>query len=128
MPKGVYDHSKNKGTKGLHWKIKDTSKMFGKHPKSEFKRGSNINERNVNWKENPTLVSLHSWVRRRVSKPKHCPSCGTNKYGLELANISQEYRRDIADFEWLCRMCHMEKDGRINRLFQRKELLNASEQ
>ena len=31
----------------------------------------------------------------------------------DLANISQEYRRDVDDFEWLCRSCHMKKDGRI---------------
>jgi len=39
MPKGIYDHSKNKGTTGKHWKVKDTSNMKGNHPHSEFKKG-----------------------------------------------------------------------------------------
>ena len=103
--------------KGKHWKIKDTSKMCGHHPKSEFKKGDNVNENNSLWKKEPGLVALHSWVRRRVVKPPKCPVCGGTKYQLELANISQEYKRDINDFEWLCHMCHMTKDGRINRLF-----------
>lgn len=38
MPKGIYDHSVNKGTTGLHWKIKDTSKMCGRHPIYEFSK------------------------------------------------------------------------------------------
>lgn len=33
---------------------------------------------------------------------------------LDVANISGKYQRDINDFEWLCRKCHMKKDGRIN--------------
>jgi hypothetical protein len=37
MPKGVYDHTNNRHGSG--WKIKDTSKMMGKHPHSEFKKG-----------------------------------------------------------------------------------------
>lgn len=39
MAKGIYDHSKNKGTRGLHWKVKNTSKMGGRHPTTEFKKG-----------------------------------------------------------------------------------------
>lgn len=39
MPKGIYNHINHKPTLGLHWKIKDTSKMCGRHPKSEFKKG-----------------------------------------------------------------------------------------
>lgn len=95
--------------------------MMGKHPRSEFKRGTKLNEENVQWKENPSLIALHNWVRRRVVKPEACPECGGRDYQIELANISQEYKRDVGDYEWLCHMCHMVKDGRMNRLFVRKE-------
>ena len=33
----------------------------------------------------------------------------------DLSNISGEYKRDINDFEWLCRKCHMKKDDRFKR-------------
>ena len=32
------------------------------------------------------------------------------KKKLDLANISGEYKRDVNDFEWLCRSCHIRKD------------------
>jgi hypothetical protein len=35
------------------------------------------------------------------------------KRKLEVANISQQYKRDLSDWEWLCRKCHMTKDGRL---------------
>lgn len=61
--------------------------------------------------------SLHSWVKRHKPKPDLCEICQTEK-PRDLANISQEYHRDVNDFEWLCRRCHMVKDGRMNNLVQ----------
>lgn len=63
--------------------------------------------------------SLHKWVSRKMPKPDSC-SCCKSRPAMDLANISQKYRRDINDFEWLCRSCHMKKDGRINNLKQFK--------
>lgn len=57
-------------------------------------------------------TALHSWVKRRLHRPKRCQSCGKVKR-LDLANISQKYLRDLSDWEWLCRRCHMLKDGRL---------------
>lgn len=54
-------------------------------------------------------------VRRNMPNPGPCPSC-RKRPALDLANISQEYKRDLSDWEWLCRKCHMTKDGRINNL------------
>ena len=45
-------------------------------------------------------------------KPQTCQNCGENK-PLDLANISGKYLRKLSDFEWLCRKCHMTKDGRL---------------
>lgn len=73
-------------------------------------------ENNWMWKgEKVGYTSLHSWVKRRLNKPKECQDCGEEKR-LDLANISQEYKRDITDWEWLCRKCHMTKDGRGEKL------------
>ena len=43
-----------------------------------------------------------------------CEECKEEK-PLDLANISGEYKRDINDYEWLCRRCHMESDGRLQK-------------
>ena len=69
------------------------------------------------WKgENVTKrTALHSWIRNHKPKPLFCEECSLNK-PYDLANISGEYKRDINDFEWLCRSCHMLKDGRLKRL------------
>ncbi len=67
---------------------------------------------NPMWKgDNVGLISLHGWVRRRKPKPKLCEVCKKRK-PQDLANISQQYHRNINDFQWVCRKCHMDGDGR----------------
>ncbi len=112
---------------------------IGKHPnskKTQFKKGNipykkgktkydckSLTEvsskmkgnKNPMWKGD--LVgnnSLHEWIKNHKPKPEFCDECG-NKKPYDLANISGEYKRDVNDFEWLCRKCHMEKDGRMLR-------------
>lgn len=55
------------------------------------------------------------WVRKNKLIPDRCEDCHQVK-PLDLANISQEYKRDLSDWEWLCRLCHMKKDGRLEKL------------
>lgn len=55
---------------------------------------------------------IHSWVRRRINKPELCQKCNTRK-AYDLANISGEYRRDLSDWWYICRGCHMISDGRM---------------
>lgn len=75
-------------------------------------------EKNPMWKgENVGYLALHNWIRRAKPKPILCECCKENR-PYDLANISGGYKRDINDFEWLCRSCHMKKDGRINNLKQ----------
>ena len=79
---------------------------------------SRIGDKNPNWKGSEVGYSgLHAWISRHKPKPKLCEQCN-KKPPSDLANKSGEYRRDINDFEWLCRDCHMTKDGRINNLKQ----------
>ncbi len=90
------------------------------HPnKGSFIKGISNNRESSNpmWKENPGLNALHTWVNRHKPKPDFCEDCKLVP-PYDLANISQEYKRDINDFEWLCRKCHMKKDGRINGLVE----------
>lgn len=73
-------------------------------------------EGNPNWKgKDVGYWGVHMWARRHKPKPKFCEKC-KKKPSYELANISGEYKRDINDFEWLCRKCHMESDGRLDKL------------
>ncbi len=68
---------------------------------------------NKQWKGDQVgYIALHTWIRNHKPKPFLCEECkDANPY--DLANISGKYKRDIKDFEWLCRKCHMIKNGRI---------------
>lgn len=78
--------------------------------------GKNIGSNNGQWKgDNVKYGALHEWVRNRLPKPELCEDC--NKVPpRDLANISQKYLRELDDWEWLCRSCHMMKDGRMKVL------------
>ncbi len=80
-----------------------------------FRKGENANERNGVWKgDSVGYNALHAWVKRHLVKPHFCHDC--NQPALDLANISGQYKRDLSDWEWLCRKCHMTKDGRLKAL------------
>jgi hypothetical protein len=57
---------------------------------------------------------LHAWIRKNKSKPEFCEECNINKPS-DVANISGEYKRDINDYRWLCRRCHLIQDGIIHK-------------
>lgn len=77
--------------------------------------------RNNQWRGDEVgYQSLHEWIKSHKSKPLLCENCG-ERQPYDLANISGQYLRDINDYEWLCRRCHMKKDGRINNLRQYKK-------
>lgn len=65
--------------------------------------------------------ALHSWIKKRLSKPILCQNCNKRK-AYDLANISQQYKRDLSDWNWLCRKCHMISDGRIFQIKQKNGL------
>lgn len=86
------------------------------HPTLKRLSVENMGAKNPHWKgdkvgKNP----LHLWIKRYKPKPDFCVRCNRSK-PYDLANISGEYKRDINDFEWLCRRCHMQGDGRLKNL------------
>ncbi len=88
-------------------------KLKGKHssPKTEFKKGQNLGERNPNWiGDNVGYFGLHDWVRFRLGKAKVCEFCGKSEGRIEWANKSHEYKRDISDWLELCKKCHIYYD------------------
>ena len=57
---------------------------------------------------------VHAWIVRKLGSPRKCSHCSTiSTRFYDWANISGQYKRDIADWIRLCRACHV--------LFDRKE-------
>lgn len=70
-------------------------------------------EKNINWKgDKAGRIAQHRWIRDRKPKPALCVRCNERK-PFDLANISGTYKRDVDDYEWLCRKCHMVDDNRM---------------
>lgn len=86
-----------------------------------------LNENNSMWKgDRVGYGGIHEWVRRHKTKPSMCESCLISN-PHDLANISQEYKRDVSDWEWLCRKCHMTKDGRLEKFILLKSKRKKSQ-
>ena len=84
-------------------------------------RFSKIGSKNYSWKGDKVgYLALHTWVRKNKPKSMFCEKCGQITAKLDCANISGEYKRDISDFRWLCRSCHIKEDGNINNFKQPK--------
>lgn len=97
-------------------KMTDEYREIMRKAQTGKKNYNSRDEKAWNWKgDEASLCAIHIWVKRRKPKTEFCEECKI-KTPIDLANISQEYKRDINDFEWLCRKCHMIKDGRINKI------------
>ena len=84
------------------------------HPSLKKTSEKHLNKNNINWKGDKVgYHSLHEWITTHKKKSEKCEECKQEKK-LELANISGEYKRDINDYRWLCRKCHMIYDNRLN--------------
>lgn len=71
---------------------------------------------NTSWKgDDVSYKTLHQWVARHTMKPDLCPNCHSNRK-LELANVSGKYKRDLNDWEYLCRRCHYEKYHKLYKI------------
>jgi hypothetical protein len=87
-----------------------------KNKKSIF----NYGKKHHNWKgDNVGYPGIHAWVKRRLKKPKLCEKC-YKKPPYDLANKSGKYLRNLSDWEWLCRKCHMVGDGRLKNLHKKR--------
>ena len=107
----VYRNLKKRGLKKVANK---NSLETIKRKKASAKRGKD----NHNWKgDNVSYKSLHIWVKRHKPKSKLCEDCN-EQTPYDLANISGEYKRDVDDYKWVCRSCHMKEDGRMNNLLK----------
>lgn len=74
-------------------------------------RGKN----NGMWKEDITYKPLHQWIRNNLPISKLCQYC-KKVPPYDAANITGIYNRDFKNWKYLCRLCHMESDGRLEKL------------
>lgn len=134
MPKGIYQRTESHKKKLREMMLsinesQELNQIRGKyertssHKKSFIERMSKVNrtfENSPLWKgDSVGYNSLHAWVSNVLGKPNKCNKCGTLSAKIfDWANISGEYKRDILDWERLCRSCHMKKDGRLARLVE----------
>lgn len=96
----------------------------GGHIRYCSKRCSKLVDLNPAWRgEDVSIKNLHKWVERHLGRPDRCDKCG--KVGkVDLANKSNEYKRDLDDWDWLCRKCHMESDGRMAKFLVHSNMHN----
>ena len=79
-----------------------------------FQKGHKLGlgNKSNSWKgDNVGYAALHDWVKKLFPKTKFCNACKIVP-PFDLANKGT-YSRNIENWEWLCRRCHMLKDGRI---------------
>lgn len=105
------------GQTGKHWKIKDTSKMMGRHPKSEFKKGDerlvgNKNAANhIPWNKN-TKGKVKAWNKgKKVPQISGCKNPawkgGTqSKDRMERVKFRKNMQKIIFERDnYTCQMC-----------------------
>lgn len=111
--KFMKNHYKNHTGFGLWWKEGKPHTTKGKkRPDASTRMMLN----NPNWSgDDVGREALHDWVRRRLIKPDKCEKCGLVP-PYDLANVTGIYSRDLNNWKYWCRRCHMTDDGRMGTL------------
>lgn len=106
----VWKYEIKRGRKFCSYKCKRLTK------EDKLKKSiSKLGDKNPMWKgDKAGIDAIHIWIRKRLPKPNKCQEC-KKVPPRDLANISQKYKRILSDWEWLCRKCHMIKDGRLEK-------------
>ena len=67
-------------------------------------------EGNPQWKgDDVGYASLHMWITEHKPKPELCERCRMKK-PHDLASVNHTYTRNLDEWEWVCRGCHMKSD------------------
>lgn len=67
-----------------------------------------LGPKNPSWKGDKIKYrGLHAWIRKNKPAVTSCENCMMKKKSLDIANISGKYFRNIDDYMWLCRSCHI---------------------
>jgi len=57
-------------------------------------------ENNKSFSNHFRYGALHDWVKSKIKKPSRCETCRQIKK-LDLANVSEKYKRYLTDWKWL---------------------------
>lgn len=118
MPKGIKGFQKGNDS-WTKWKSRpdysgSNNPNFGKSHTEEVKeklRKLHLNEGSPTWKGDKVGKSaVHRWVKSRKTKPEVCEHCKI-KEATDLSSTNHTYTRNLNEWEWLCRKCHVKKDG-----------------
>jgi len=109
-------HKDEKGKNGLRAECKDCKNK--KNRKYERKDQEKRREYLANWKKeamknsplNISYTTIHKYMREHNKPPNQCQLCNKTRK-VELANISGIYTRDMKDYMWLCKQCHVGVDS-----------------
>ena len=98
----------------------ENKKSFSNHARSHKRttkgKTCNVGASNGMWRGDKVgYGALHDYIKCYLPKPEFCQNCFKKK-AFDLANKSGEYKRNLLDWWWLCRLCHMTLDGRIKNL------------
>lgn len=95
----------------------DKNPMFGKNFSKEhrIKIGEALTGiKNPLWKGDIAgYRAIHTWIERRLGRPKKCEICGIDKLTgrqIHWSNISHFYKREENDWIRLCVKCHSNYD------------------
>ena len=126
LSNGFSGHHHTKRYKKYMRKImigKKYAKGFKNTEEMKLKKSiSKMGDKNPNWLGDKVgYGGVHKWVKGLFKKPEVCSRCGEKNIKLDLSNISGKYKRDLTDWEWLCRSCHMKKDGRLKELYKNRK-------
>jgi len=101
-------HPHPKGTLGKKHseEAKRKISLANKGQKGNSHPGINVGDKNGKWKgDEVKYTGLHTWVKRHLPKPDLCQNC-KNRLAIDLANVTQQYKRDLLNWKWVCRKCH----------------------
>jgi hypothetical protein len=71
------------------------------------------------WNKKAGYAAIHYYVSKKKQGKGTCERCKL-KTKTELANITGIYTREVDDYMWLCRRCHIIFDDRMKNLKQFK--------
>ena len=96
-------------------------KKTGLIPRSAFKKNHGLNKDNKHplWKgDNAGIRTIHKWIVRKLGQPTICEKCGIKnltKQKIHWSNKDHKYKRNLEDWQRLCRKCHKEYDKQYIR-------------
>ena len=98
------------------YKIKTRNKSEAQLGEKNYMYGK-MKEKSPVWKgKNAKTNAKHMWMKAHFKPLKKCEKCGLEtNVELSFNHCLGDYTRNIDDYEYLCRKCHVKKDVVMGR-------------